>query len=322
MQPSATVTVKWGKQSFSYDCLDLSTPNGAVQLKARLFDSTGVDPANQRLIIDGKVLKDGGSLETYGVKNGSVLQMMGRAPAVGGAVQSAILPVPSPSDPDICAAGISTPDIIHKIMAGLIESARFARLVQVVFDPRGEFAQYDESSPCQGGEMTPKEELQLFFARLLVRAAALRWPFFAQSEVKNMTMLPILSEECDVKAERENFIEYLLKETSGSISIACGDFVKSIWDESIPLECDHNFDGVQSTDALLARQISEIAVLLQPAAMQQLKTLQNVFSGGSHCVGSIDDCAFPSEESVVSDGIDPEEFENVRHYLPLLCTSC
>ncbi len=325
----SSVIIKWKTQRFSYECVDFSSPNGVAHLKNQLSLSTGVDPANQKLIFGSRTLNDGDSLEKSEVTNGSVLQMLGNPrPVGGGAVRPEILPATTASDSDSSAAVTSNSDndnsdLIRNIMARLIESESFARLVDVVFDLQGESAQCDDSSPCQGGAVTPKEQRQCFFASLLVRAAALRWPIFALSEIQKRTMLPIFSERCDVTAERHNFMEYLLEGTSGSVTIACGDFVERIWNESIPLEGNHNFGDAKSTDAMLARQIYDIALELQSAARLQLDRLKLLFPGPCpNTEPRPDDFPAPSEESVASDGIDPEDFENVRacrHYLPRLC---
>jgi len=71
------ITVKWKKEIFDNIPVDLSAP--VSKLKVQLFSLTGVAPEKQKLIMGGKTLKDEMSLESYGVKNGSVLQMMGNA---------------------------------------------------------------------------------------------------------------------------------------------------------------------------------------------------------------------------------------------------
>jgi len=78
-KPTITVklTVKWNKEVFENIPVDLSAP--VSKLKVQLFSLTGVAPEKQKVIMGGKTLKDEMSLESYGVKNGSVLQMMGNA---------------------------------------------------------------------------------------------------------------------------------------------------------------------------------------------------------------------------------------------------
>jgi hypothetical protein len=72
-----TITVKWKKEIFDNISVDLSAP--VSELKVQLFSLSGVAAEKQKLIMGGKTLKDEMSLESYGVKNGSVLQMIGNA---------------------------------------------------------------------------------------------------------------------------------------------------------------------------------------------------------------------------------------------------
>ena len=74
---STTITVKWNKEVFDNIPVALSEP--VSELKVQLFSLTGVAPEKQKVIMDGKTLKDKESLESYGVKQGSVLQMIGNA---------------------------------------------------------------------------------------------------------------------------------------------------------------------------------------------------------------------------------------------------
>jgi hypothetical protein len=71
------ITVKWKKEVFDNIPVDLSEP--VSELKVQLFSLTGVAHEKQKVIMDGKTLKDKESLESYGVKQGSVLQMIGNA---------------------------------------------------------------------------------------------------------------------------------------------------------------------------------------------------------------------------------------------------
>jgi hypothetical protein len=71
------ITVKWKKEVFENIPVDLSVP--VSKLKVQLFSLTGVAPEKQKVIMDGKTLKDKESLESSGVKQGSVLQMIGNA---------------------------------------------------------------------------------------------------------------------------------------------------------------------------------------------------------------------------------------------------
>ena len=77
MQSSVSITVKWKKEVFDNISVDLSAP--VSDLKVQLFSLTGVAPEKQKVIMGGKTLKDEQTLESYGVKNGSVLQMIGNA---------------------------------------------------------------------------------------------------------------------------------------------------------------------------------------------------------------------------------------------------
>lgn len=71
-----TITIKWKKQVENVT-IHLSDP--VAELKVQLFSLTGVAPDKQKIIMGGKTLKDELSLESFGVKHGSVLQMMGNA---------------------------------------------------------------------------------------------------------------------------------------------------------------------------------------------------------------------------------------------------
>jgi len=75
-ETSITITVKWKKEIFNIS-IDLSAV--VSDLKVQLFSLTGVAPEKQKVIMGGKTLKDEMSLESSGVKQDSVLQMMGNA---------------------------------------------------------------------------------------------------------------------------------------------------------------------------------------------------------------------------------------------------
>jgi ubiquitin carboxyl-terminal hydrolase 14 len=77
MQSSVPLTVKWKKEVFENVSVDLSAL--VAELKVQLFSLSGVAPEKQKLILGGKTLKDDHSLEISGIKQGSVLQMMGNA---------------------------------------------------------------------------------------------------------------------------------------------------------------------------------------------------------------------------------------------------
>jgi hypothetical protein len=72
-----TIIIKWNKKVFDFDPVDLS--DSVSVLKAQLYSLTGVAPNKQKLILGGKTLKDDQSLESSGVKQGSVLKMIGNA---------------------------------------------------------------------------------------------------------------------------------------------------------------------------------------------------------------------------------------------------
>ena len=74
---TTTITIKWKKKVFESVPVNLS--DTVAMLKEQLFSLTGVAPDKQKVIMGGKTLKDELSIESFGVKHGSVLQMMGNA---------------------------------------------------------------------------------------------------------------------------------------------------------------------------------------------------------------------------------------------------
>ena len=71
------VNVKWGKQTFKDD--DCDTGEDPMTFKAILYGLSNVPVDKQKVMIKGKVLKDGDELTKFGIKNGMTLMMMGTA---------------------------------------------------------------------------------------------------------------------------------------------------------------------------------------------------------------------------------------------------
>ena len=80
------ITVKWRKAVFNNIPFDLSAP--VTELKVQIFSLTGVPPDKQKLVMGGKTLKDGETLANSGVKNGSVVLMVGIAIATAASSSS------------------------------------------------------------------------------------------------------------------------------------------------------------------------------------------------------------------------------------------
>ena len=75
------VNVKWGKQTFKD--VDCDTAGDALTFKAILYGLSNVPVEKQKVMIKGKVLKDGDDLTKFGIKNGMTLMLMGTAEAQG-----------------------------------------------------------------------------------------------------------------------------------------------------------------------------------------------------------------------------------------------
>lgn len=73
----STISVKWNKQVFPGVEVDLT--QDCVLLKTQLFSLTNVLPEKQKLLLKGKVLRDGVSLQAAGVTSGATVMLMGTA---------------------------------------------------------------------------------------------------------------------------------------------------------------------------------------------------------------------------------------------------
>ena len=71
------VNVKWGKQTFKD--LELDTGSDVESFKVVLMSLSNVLPENQKLMIKGKIVKDGDDLTKFPLKDGLTLMMMGTA---------------------------------------------------------------------------------------------------------------------------------------------------------------------------------------------------------------------------------------------------
>ena len=75
------VNVKWGKQTFKD--VDCDTGEDPLTFKAILYGLSNVPVDKQKVMIKGKVLKDGDELTKFGIKSGMTLMMMGTAAEEG-----------------------------------------------------------------------------------------------------------------------------------------------------------------------------------------------------------------------------------------------
>ena len=75
------MNVKWGKQTFKD--IDCDTSEDPLTFKAILYGLSNVPVDKQKVMIKGKVLKDGDDLTKFGIKNGMMLMMMGTAEEQG-----------------------------------------------------------------------------------------------------------------------------------------------------------------------------------------------------------------------------------------------
>lgn len=75
------VNLKWGKQTFKD--IELDTGSDAMTFKAILYGLSNVPVDKQKVMIKGKVLKDGDDLTKFALKNGMTLMMMGTAEEQG-----------------------------------------------------------------------------------------------------------------------------------------------------------------------------------------------------------------------------------------------
>ena len=71
------VNVKWGKQTFKE--VELDTGSDVESFKVVLMSLSNVLPENQKLMIKGKIVKDGDDLTKFPLKDGLTLMMMGTA---------------------------------------------------------------------------------------------------------------------------------------------------------------------------------------------------------------------------------------------------
>ena len=76
----ATITVKWNKQVFAN--LEVDLEQDCSLLKTQLFSLTNVLPEKQKLLLKGKVLREGQSLQAAGIASGATVMLMGTAEAL------------------------------------------------------------------------------------------------------------------------------------------------------------------------------------------------------------------------------------------------
>ena len=75
------MNVKWGKTTFQD--VDCDTAQDALTFKAIIYGLSSVPVDKQKVMIKGKVVKDGDDLTKFGLKNGMTLMMMGTAEEQG-----------------------------------------------------------------------------------------------------------------------------------------------------------------------------------------------------------------------------------------------
>jgi len=76
--PAYKVTLKWGKEKFQD--FEIDTDAGVQALRDKILATTGVPSEAQKIFPKkGKVLKDGDDLNSFGLKDGSTVNMMGSA---------------------------------------------------------------------------------------------------------------------------------------------------------------------------------------------------------------------------------------------------
>jgi len=76
----STISVKWNKQVFTD--LEVDLTQDCALLKTQLFSLTNVLPEKQKLLLKGKVLREGQSLQAAGVAQGATVMLMGTAEAL------------------------------------------------------------------------------------------------------------------------------------------------------------------------------------------------------------------------------------------------
>lgn len=69
-----SVTVKWNASKYDIN-IDLSST--VLLLKTQIFSITMLQPERQRLMVKGKIMKDEDTLSAFGLKDGSLIMMMG-----------------------------------------------------------------------------------------------------------------------------------------------------------------------------------------------------------------------------------------------------
>merc|ERR1712086_756084 len=76
--PQFKVAIKWGKEKFPD--FELDTDAGVEALRAKIYALTKVPVEAQKIFPKkGKVLKDDADLNSFGLKDGSTVSMMGAA---------------------------------------------------------------------------------------------------------------------------------------------------------------------------------------------------------------------------------------------------
>ena len=69
--------MKWGKQTFKD--VEVDTSADVDTFKTMLMSLSNVMPAKQKVMIKGKVVKDGDDLTKFAIKDGMTIMMMGTA---------------------------------------------------------------------------------------------------------------------------------------------------------------------------------------------------------------------------------------------------
>eukprot|EP01116_Phalansterium_solitarium_P000926 TRINITY_DN10763_c0_g1_i1.p1 TRINITY_DN10763_c0_g1~~TRINITY_DN10763_c0_g1_i1.p1 ORF type:complete len:565 (+),score=195.75 TRINITY_DN10763_c0_g1_i1:134-1696(+) len=102
------VFIKWGKTKLEVD-VDTSEPPAVF--KAQIFALTGVLPEKQKIMVKGGTLKDDADWSTLGLKDGSMLMMVGSAepaaPAVEAAPEAPVRFVEDMADADVASLATS-----------------------------------------------------------------------------------------------------------------------------------------------------------------------------------------------------------------------
>ncbi|XP_031552451.1 ubiquitin carboxyl-terminal hydrolase 14-like [Actinia tenebrosa] len=99
--PIYRVNIKWGKEKF--ENVELNTDEPTEVFKAQLFALSSVPPERQKVMLKGAVLKDD-SWESFKLKNGVTLMMMGSAGEIPQAPQKKTMFVEDMTDSQLASA--------------------------------------------------------------------------------------------------------------------------------------------------------------------------------------------------------------------------